>query len=141
KKPEAKSPPLAGAALKQRSKLLERKLSELLTFPAVPATMTAADAATQAYMLEHFTRSGPRTAAVLVEASESNPQLRALLERICAGGSLLTVALALAAYAAPPIMWTVGMRQQAARVTEATTMDEAQLARMMAEANAAAQAE
>jgi hypothetical protein len=127
-----------GAVLKQQTKRLEDKLGELLTFPAMPAAMFAPDAATQGYMIEHFTRSGPRTAAILAEASESNEQLRALLERVTSGGSMFTVVLALVTYTAPPVMWTIGMRQQAASVTQASTMSEQELATIMAAANAAA---
>jgi hypothetical protein len=139
--PKAK-PQAQGAALKARSKVLEAKLAELLTFPAMPAAMlSAADPFTQAYMIEHFTRSGPRTAAALVEASESNAQLRAILERVCAGGSLLAVVIALTAYAAPPVLWVIGMREQAARITQTTTMTQAELEAMLQAANARAQAE
>jgi hypothetical protein len=127
-----------GAAMKARSKTLEAKLSELLMFPAVPAAMAARDPFTQAYMIEHFTRSGPRTAGALVEASEANPQLREWLERITAGGSLFAVAIASFAYAAPPIIWVLGMREQASRITQATTMDAAELEAMLQSAHAAA---
>lgn len=129
----------ANAAMKARSRALARELSEILVFPAVPAAMAAPDPATQAYMIEHFTRSGPRTAEALVSASESNPRLRSVLEQIVTGGGLFTVVLALVSYGAPPVMWVLGMHLQAARITEATTMDEQQLAAMMAAAHAAAE--
>lgn len=130
-----------GAVMKAQSKVLERKLAELLAFPAVPAAMAyESDPIAQLYMVDHFTRSGPRTAALLVEASESNEQLRALLERITTGGSMLTVVVALAAWAGPPIMFAVfGMREQAARITAATTLTPEELTAMMADHAAAAQ--
>lgn len=129
----------ASATMKARTRTLAKELGELLTFPAVPAAMVAPDPATQAYMIEHFTRSGPTTAQTLAHVSESNPRLRAVLEQLVTGGGMFTVALALVSYGAPPIMWAIGMRVQAARMTEATTMDEAGLAAMMqAAADAAA---
>lgn len=131
-----------GAALKSQSRALEKKLAELLSFPAVPAAMAYdGDPIGQLYMVDHFTRSGPRTAALLVEASETNDQLRALLERITMGGGMLTVIVALAAYAAPPVMFAVlGMREQAVRITQATTLTPDELQDIMAADARAAQA-
>lgn len=141
-RPKGYKPPKAtGAAFKAQSRTLERKLAELLAFPAVPAAMAYEhDPIGQLYMVDHFTRSGPRTAALLVEASETNDQLRALLVRITTGGSLLTVVVALAAYTGPPIMFAVlGMREQAAKLTAATTLTPEELQAMMAADAAAAQ--
>lgn len=137
--------PLAGAAQKAQSKRIEEKLAELLTFPAVPATMFGADAQTKLYMMEHFSRSGPKTAHELVEASEQFPELRAMLERAVFGASWFGVAMVAVAYVAPPVMWTLGMRAQAAGMTQASTMTEADViamreAMMAAERDAAAQA-
>lgn len=131
-----------GAALKSQSVALEKKLGELLTFPAVPAAMAYQhDPIGQMYMVDHFTRSGPRTAAVLVELSETNDQLRAILIAATSGGGWLGAGVALAAYAVPPVMFAVlGMREQAARITAATTMTPEELQRMMADDAAAAQA-
>jgi hypothetical protein len=139
------SPPpggeLRGAARKAADARLQKKLAEALVFPSVPALMFAPSPETKLYLAEHFTRSGPATAAALIEASENSPELRAILERIANGSSMFTVAIAVAAYAAPPVLWIIGMRQQAQAMTIASTMTEDEQQAMMAAAYAAAQAQ
>lgn len=130
-----------GAALKAQSARLERSLGEILAFPAVPAMMVAPDEETRAYLPEHFTRMAPITAHELVAASESSPELRRVLERAAYGSSMFTVAFAALAYAAPPVMWVIGMRAQAAQLTLMASMDESQMAAGMMAARAAAEAQ
>lgn len=141
--PEPGAAPARGAVRKQQDARLESALAEVLVFPAMPAMMLAPDPLTRAYLPEHFIRTGPKTAKELVAASEASPELRAVLERVAFGSSMLGLVMAVVGYAAPPVMWMIGMRSQAAALTQAASMDEAAMQSMIAkaQADAAAQAQ
>lgn len=135
------APPLRGAAAKAATRAestrLEARLGELLAFPAVPAMMFLPDVESKAFMSDHFTVAGPTTAHELVVLSEDSPELRRILVRVTTGSSMFAVAFAVLGYAAPPVLWTLGMRQQAQRLAivanGAAQVDPEQLARMMAD--------
>jgi hypothetical protein len=128
----------AKAAMRSQSARLEARLAELLAFPAVPAMMFAPELESKVFLSDHFTRSGPSTAHELVELSESSPELRRILERLTTGSSMFAVAFAVIGYTAPPILWTLGMREHAQRLTMVAggaggEVDPEQVARMMAD--------
>ena len=126
-----------GVAAAALDKKLERELARVLVFPAVPSIMVAPSMESKAYLASHFTSVGPATAAQLVEASKSSPELRDILERLTKGSVTLTIAVALIAYISPPVLWIAGARAQAQGVTAAlqlaTSMDESMLEDLMSQ--------
>jgi hypothetical protein len=113
---------------KKRSRELEAELARVLTFPAVPSIMLAPTNEAKAFLGNHFTAAGPSTAAQLVSASENSPELREILERMTKGSVAVTVGLALIGYAAPPVLFLLGLEGPAAAVSIATSADDEALA-------------
>lgn len=102
-KPGAKPP----APTKTDLKELEYQLAEALKAPAMICMMVGDE-----WPAAHFTTHGPIFARKLVRASETNPWLRAKLEKLAAGDEMLVnlvnalgLSGALLLYAAPPAIY------------------------------------
>lgn len=78
---------------------IEQALAEMLGMPAIPFAMLGDE-----FCASHFATAGPGLAKQLATMSESNPQLRQVLERALDVSTMGALVMALFMYLMPPLL-------------------------------------